>query len=90
MPSHPEDRPPQTPAEQQEEQRKLRRLQILMSMTLSVLRQDPDLTLTKAHVIIANCKAAALAMFPNKESVFDLIYAPRLQRALEVRFRRIE
>lgn len=88
--SQPADQPVQTPAEEQEELRKLRRLQMVLNMTLSVLRQDPGLTVNQATQLIANCKSAALAMFPDKESVFDLIYAPRLKRALEERFEHIE
>jgi hypothetical protein len=37
--------------------------------------------------LIANCKAAALAMFPGKELAFDLIYKSRLERIVEERFR---
>lgn len=88
--SQPADQPVQTPAEKQEEFRKLRRLQMILNMTLSVLRQDPALTVDQATDLIANCKSAALAMFPDKESVFDLIYTPRLKRALEERFEHIE
>jgi hypothetical protein len=82
----PENNPAQTLEEKQEEQRKLRRLQLVLNMTLSVLRQDPHLTLAQANVMIANCKAAALAMFPDKEFTFDLLYAPRLRRAMDERF----
>ena len=32
-------------------------------------------------------KRAALAMFPDKELAFDLIYKPRLQRLMRERFR---
>ncbi|HEX7287878.1 MAG TPA: hypothetical protein VF532_16940 [Candidatus Angelobacter sp.] len=88
--SQPAVQPSQTSAEKQEELRKLRRLQMVLNMALSVLRQDPDLTLEKATHLIADCKSAALAMFPGKESVFDLIYAPRLKRAFEERFKHIE
>jgi hypothetical protein len=84
----PETNPVQTLEERQEEQRKLRRLQLLLNMTLSVFRQDPNLTLAQANAMIANCKAAALAMFPDKESTFDLLYAPRLRRAVDERFGR--
>jgi len=80
----------QTIEEKQDEQRKLRRLQLVLNMTLSVLRQDPHLTFEQANTMIANCKAAALTMFPDKEFAFDLLYAPRLQRALDERFGRIE
>jgi hypothetical protein len=88
--SQPADQPIQTLAEKQEELRKLRRLQMVLNMTLSVVRQDPDLTLEQASHLIANCKSVALAMFPDKEPVFDLIYAPRLKRALEERFRQVK
>ena len=77
----------QSPAERQEELRKIRRLQLMVDMVLSVLCQDPDLTLPEATKMIANCKNAALAMFPDKEFAFDLIYKPRLQRVLVERFR---
>jgi hypothetical protein len=88
--SGPQQRDPQsgqTPAEQEEERRKLRRLQLMMDMVLSVLSQDPNLTLDEASDMVANCKAAALAMFPDKELAFDLIYRPRLQRVMRERFR---
>jgi hypothetical protein len=77
----------QTPAEKQEELRKIRRLQLMIDLARSVLSQDPDLTLAEASELIANCKTAALAMFPDKELAFDLIYKPRLQRVLMERFR---
>ena len=56
----------QTPAELEEEGRKLRRLQIMMSMVTSVLAQDPDLTIEEASELVASTKRAALAMFPDK------------------------
>ena len=77
----------QTEAEKEAERRNLRRLQLMMDMVLSVLSQDPDLTRAEALEMIANCKNAALAMFPDKELAFDLIYRPRLQRVINERFR---
>jgi len=74
----PEFQPHQSLAEKEEERRKIRRLQLMIDMTLSVLRQDPDLTLDEASDIVASCRSAALAMFPDKELAFDLIYKPRL------------
>lgn len=73
--------------EQQEENRKIRRLQLMMNMVMSVLAQDQDLTLEDASEMIANAKTAALAMFPDKELAYDLIYRPRFQRLLNERFR---
>jgi hypothetical protein len=73
--------------EQEEERRKLRRLQIMMSMVMSVLSQDPDLTVEEASELVANAKRAALAMFPDKEFAYDILYKPRLQRLMAERFR---
>ena len=73
--------------EQEEERRKLRRLQIMMNMVMSVISQDPDLTVEEAAEMAANTKRAALAMFPDKEFAYDILYKPRLQRLMAERFR---
>ena len=73
--------------EQEEERRKLRRLQIMMNMVMSVISQDPDLTVEEASEMVANTKRAALAMFPDKEFAYDILYKPRLQRLMAERFR---
>jgi hypothetical protein len=69
-----------------EEAHRLRRLQLMISMVLSVIAQDRNLTFDEASEMIANARRAALAMFPGKELAFDLIYKPRLQRMLRERF----
>jgi hypothetical protein len=81
-----DSQPAQSAAEREDERRKLRRLQIMVGMVASVLSQDPDLTPRRSHELIANCKAAALTMFPDKELAFDLIYKPRLERVARERF----
>jgi hypothetical protein len=73
--------------EQEEERRKLRRLQIMMNMVMSVISQDPGLTVEEASELVANTKRAALAMFPDKEFAYDILYKPRLQRLMTERFR---
>ena len=80
---------PATPTqqEQEDERRKLRRLQIMMNMVISVISQDPELTVEEAAELAANAKRAALAMFPDKELAYDLLYRPRLQRVIAERFR---
>jgi hypothetical protein len=67
-------------AELAEEARKIRRLQIMMNMVISVISQDPKMTLEEASEMAADARRAALAMFPGKELAYDLIYRPRLQR----------
>ena len=84
---------PQEPAqvsaaeEAEDERRRLRRLQILMNMVMSVIAQDPQMTVEEAAEMVANTRRAALAMFPGKELAFDLIYKPRLERVMRERFR---
>jgi hypothetical protein len=73
--------------EKQEEAKKIRRLQVMISMVTSVLGQDPNLTIEEASELVANAKRAALAMFPDKELAFDILYKPRLQRLVKERFR---
>ncbi len=73
--------------ESDDEARRIRRLQVMMSMVTSVISQDPGLTVEEASELAAGAKRAALAMFPDKELAFDLLYKPRLQRQMRERFR---
>ncbi len=88
---HKKQVPPQTAVgdqqEQEEERRKLRRLQIMMNMVMSVIGQDPEMTIEEASELAANAKRAALALFPDKEFAYDILYKPRLQRLITERFR---
>lgn len=79
--------PPQTEAEKQEEARKIRRLQTMMNMVISVISQDENLTVDEAAELIGSTQRAALNMFPDKELAYNLIYRPRLQRLMMERFR---
>ncbi len=78
---------PRNSQEQDDERRKLRRLQIMMNMVMSVISQDEELTIEEAAELAANAKRAALAMFPDKEFAYDILYRPRLQRLIAERFR---
>ena len=70
-----------------EERKQLRRLQMMMTMCLQVIAQDASLSLDEASQMIADSRAAALAMFPGKELAYDLIWKPRFQRIMVERFR---
>jgi hypothetical protein len=70
-----------------EEQRKIRRLQMMMDMVMSVISQDRSLTVDQAAEMVADSKKAALAMFPDKELAYNIIYKPRLQRLMRERYR---
>jgi hypothetical protein len=80
-------RPVQSPEELQEESRKIRRLQMVMNMVMQVIAQDSNLTVDEASEMVADTRKAALAMFPDKELAFDLIFWPRLQRLMRERYR---
>lgn len=73
--------------EAEDEARRIRRLQVMMSMVTSVISQDPGLTVEEASELAAGAKRAALAMFPDKELAYDILYKPRLQRLMRKRFR---
>jgi hypothetical protein len=79
-------RQPLTP-EELEEQKLIRRMQMMMSMVMQVIAQDASLSIDDASQMIADTKRAALAMFPGKELAYDLIWKPRFQRVMRERFR---
>jgi hypothetical protein len=72
--------------EREEEARKVRRLQIMVNMVMSVIAQDPDLTLEQATDMVSDARNAALAMFPDKELAWNILYRPRLYRLLTERY----
>jgi hypothetical protein len=73
--------------ERAEEQKLIRRLQMMMNMVMQVIAQDASLTVDEASQMIADSRKAALAMFPGKELAYDLIWRPRFQRLMRERFR---
>ncbi len=68
-----------------EEQRRLDRLRRLVDVTCAVLRQAA-LSRAEAEGLVANAREEALALFPDKASVFDLVLAPRFRRILDERW----
>jgi hypothetical protein len=73
--------------ERAEEQKLIRRLQMMMNMVMQVIAQDGSLTVDEAAQMIADSRKAALTMFPGKELAYDLIWRPRFQRLMRERFR---
>ena len=68
-----------------DEEKRMRRLRLLVDLNQAVLMQA-NLTLREAFEIMRSTKNAALALFPDKGDVFDLIYAPRFKRIIRERF----
>jgi len=73
--------------ERAEEQKLIRRMQMMMNMVMQVIAQDGSLSVDEAAQMIADSRKAALAMFPGKELAYDLIWRPRFQRLMRERFR---
>ncbi len=80
--------PKRKPTEEEirEEAKRVRRLQIMVNLVMSVISQSHNMPVEEAAEMVAATKRAALAMFPDKEFAYDLIYKPRLQRLLAEKY----
>lgn len=67
------------------ENRKIRRLGLLVDFTMSLIAQS-EISLDEAQSLAAGVKKQALKMFPGKDDTYDLIYAPRFRRLLTEKF----
>jgi hypothetical protein len=68
-----------------DENRKLRYLRFMVDLALREIRSG-SFTLPQAAQVVQNLRRQALMLFPGKETAFDLIYRPRLQRAITEAF----
>ncbi len=75
-------------AEILEENRKVRRLQIVVSLVMNVLSQS-DMPIEEASELVAQTRSYALRMFPDKESTYDMIYQSRFRRLLAEKYRMV-
>jgi hypothetical protein len=64
-----------------EENRNLRFLRFMVNLALMEIYSG-RLTLAQAGKIVENVRRQALALFPGKETAFEIIYRPRFQRAI--------
>ncbi|HHM24221.1 MAG TPA: hypothetical protein ENJ23_04190 [Bacteroidetes bacterium] len=75
-----------TPEEIREENRKIRRMRLLVDFTCSMLAQA-DLSYLEMLNLVEATRRTILEMFPGKEQAFELIYRPRFNRIIEERLR---
>ncbi|MGD8361978.1 MAG: hypothetical protein PVJ04_11180 [Gemmatimonadota bacterium] len=68
------------------ENRKIRRLRVIVDLATSLLRQT-DMPLADAVRLVRAVRTQALALFPGKERTYDIIYAPRFARLLREKYR---
>lgn len=69
-----------------DESRRIRRLRIVVQLTIETIA-DGDLSAEDAAGMIAATRRLALEMFPGKERAFDLIYKPQFQRVMHAIYR---
>jgi len=75
-----------TEAEILEENRKVRRLQVVVDLVTNLLLQS-DLPIEEASELVAETRRFALGLFPDKEQTYDLLYQSRFRRLLAEKYR---
>ncbi|KYK22048.1 hypothetical protein AYK24_02660 [Thermoplasmatales archaeon SG8-52-4] len=68
-----------------EENKKLRHLRLMIDLSIQLLYQQKNLSLSEGFKYIALARNYAISLFPDKGEVFDIVYKPRLMRVLEER-----
>jgi hypothetical protein len=81
-------RQPKAPTKEQidDESRRIRRLRILVQLTIESIAEG-DLAAEEAAEMIAATRRFALKLFPGKERAFDLLYRPKFQRVMHSVYR---
>jgi hypothetical protein len=68
------------------ERRNQRRLKAMMQLLLATIRQDRSLTVEDAAQMVAQTRDAALRLFPGRETAYNVLWRPHIQRAMRERF----
>lgn len=68
-----------------EENRRARRLRVVVDLVTSVISQS-DMAYEEAADLVAATRQFALRLFPGKEETYNLIYTPRFQRLLREKY----
>ena len=69
-----------------EENRKVRRLQVVVNLVLNLLAQS-DIPIEEASELVARTRQFALNLFPDKELAYDIIYQPKFKRLMAEKYR---
>ncbi len=78
--------PAPSSAEIDEESRQLRRLRIVVNLSLSLIAQG-DLPFAEAQQLAASARALAEQLFPGKSHVYDLLYQPKFRSLMNQVYR---
>lgn len=69
-----------------DEQRRTRKLRLLVDVTAQVIAEDEHITLCEALRLVEAARTAAARLFPDNTTTFDIVIRPRLERILLERF----
>jgi hypothetical protein len=69
-----------------EENRRMRRLRMVVHMALEVIAQG-ELPYEEASDLATATRRVALQLFPGKEDAYDLLYRPKFQRLMSEVYR---
>ena len=81
MPTNPQEIDPVA-----EEAVRARKLQRSVDVSLALITHSPDLTVGASIDIVIAARRIALELFPESGDTFDMLYRPRLMRAITERF----
>jgi len=73
-------------AEIDDESRRIRRLRIVINLSLSVIAQG-DLPYEEAQAMATAARNLAEELFPGKSHVFDLLYRPKFRQLINEVYR---
>jgi hypothetical protein len=68
-------------AEIDDESRRVRRLRIVVHLSLSLIAQG-DLSFDEAQELASAARRLAESLFPGKSHVYDLLYQPKFRRLM--------
>jgi hypothetical protein len=75
-----------TTAEIDEESKRIRRLRVVVNLSLSLIAQG-DLPYEQAQELAASARHLAEELFPGKGHVYDLLYRPQFRRLINEVYR---
>jgi len=71
-----------TPEQLADESRRLRNVRQLVDIATALIMQS-NLTVDDAEALVAGVRARILALFPDGEGAYELIYASRFRRLIQ-------
>lgn len=68
------------------ERRRLRRVRMIVDLTLNLIRRDPSLSHREARCLVSCARKAILELYPNIELRFETLVQPQFEQVLRRRW----